>query len=91
MQYESITKTFDYHFDNYTLNLFTLTILTTIQTDYLKLQYSANPKYFNFKDHEINRIVKNTFSLKDTYKEDLIVNKINSKKDLKKVKAKLLF
>ena len=87
-KYEKDTKSFDYHFDNYLLNIFTLNILTKIHTPYIKMQYIANPHYFNFRDKEIRDIIDKTFDLNDVYTEDLIVDKINSKKDLKKIKLK---
>lgn len=88
-KYEEIIENFDYHFDNYLLNLFTLNILTKISTRFLEYQYAENPDYFNFKDKEIRDIIEKTFNLKDVYKEDLIVDKIESKKDFKKIKRKI--
>lgn len=44
----------------------------------------SNSLYINFKDDKINEIVKNTLQLKKIYNEDLIIDHINSKKDLKK-------
>lgn len=88
-EYELKVEEFDYHFDDYLLNLFTINILTKISSDYLKFQYRTNPSIFNFKDDEIRNIVENTLDIKDRYEEDLIVDKIESKKDLKKIKHKL--
>ena len=86
--YEKKIKIFDYKFDNYLLNLITLEIITKIHTQYLKLQYTVNYSNFNFKDNEINEIVRNTFNLGESYDEDLIVNKIESNKDFKKIKTR---
>ena len=86
--YEKKVEIFDYKFDNYLLNLITLSIITKIYTQYLKLQYRINYGKFNFRDDEINQIVENTFKLTESYDEDLIVDKIESKKDLKKIKTR---
>lgn len=88
-KYEEITDTIDYRFDYYLLNLFTLNILTKISTRYLEDQYIENPHYFNFKNPEIRNIIKQTFKLNDIYNEDLIIDKIENKKDLKKIKRKI--
>ena len=86
--YEKKVEIFDYKFDNYLLNLITLSIITKIYTQCLKLQYRINYGKFNFRDDEINQIVENTFKLTESYDEDLIVDKIESKKDLKKIKTR---
>ena len=62
-KYERKTGTIDYKFDNYELNLYTLSILTKITNTQLRTQYISNPKSFNFKDKEIKEIVNNTFFL----------------------------
>lgn len=87
-EYEKQIQKFNYKFDYYILNLLTLSIITKINPNYLKLQYRINPERFNFKDEEINQIVRNTFNLKDVYEEELIVDKITSNKDLKKIKTR---
>lgn len=51
----------------------------------------SNSLYINFKDDKINEIVKNTLQLKKIYNEDLIIDHINSKKDLKKIRQELFF
>lgn len=79
----------DKNFDTYLMNLFTLTTITRIQTLYLYHQYNTTPREFNFRDKEINDIIYNTFNLGKRYDEDLIINKINTKKDLKKIKRKI--
>ena len=87
-EYEKQIQKFDYKFDYYILNLLTLSIITKIDPNYLELQYRINPERFNFKDEEINQIVRNTFNLKDVYEEELIVDKITSNKDFKKIKTR---
>ena len=42
----------------------------------------------NFKDKEINDIFNNTMNLEKIYNEELIIDKINSTKDLKKIKTR---
>lgn len=88
-EYEQEIKNFDYKFDNYLLNLITLEIITNIHTHYLKLQYIVSYNKFDFRDDEINDIVKNTFVLNESYEEDLIVDKIETKKDFKKIKTRI--
>ena len=51
---------------------------------------NTKPELFTFKDDEINKIVRNTFNLKDSYDEDFIVDKIHTDKDFKKIKHKIL-
>lgn len=87
-EYEKVIKNIDFHFDNYLINLLTLAIITRIHAQHLKIQYRANYSKFNFKDDEINKIVENTFNLSESYEEDLIVNKIESNKDFKKIKTR---
>lgn len=87
--YEDKIKKFDYHYDYYELNMYTLSILTKIGTRFLESQYNYHTHKFIFNDDEINNIIKNTFKLNKFYKEDLIVDKIETKKDLKKIKPRL--
>ncbi len=87
--YEKHIAKFDQNFDNYLLNIFTLGILTKIYTPYIYDNFNMNPKKFMFKDDEINQIIQSTFKLNDTYTEDIIVDKINSKNDMKKIGRKI--
>lgn len=87
--YMPIVKRIDKNFDNYLLNLLTITTITKIDMKYLSSQYIITPHLFNFKDDKINEIVKNTLQLKKIYNEDLIIDHINSKKELKKIRRKL--
>ena len=82
------TGKFDDKFDDYFLNLFTISIITHINTLSL-LNY--NSFLFNKwpKDNEICSIIKKTLDLEDNYDEDLIVDKTNNKKDLKKLRKRL--
>lgn len=87
--YEEVVKIFDYHYDYYELNLYTLSILSRISPKYLESQYRHQTYKLSFFDDEINKIVKKTFKLSSFYREDLIIDKINSKKDLIKIKPRL--
>ena len=82
-------STLDYRYDNYVLNLLTLSIITRIIPSYLELQYTIDYSRFCFRDEEINRIVDNTFNLSESYDEDLIVDKIETDKDLRKIRTRI--
>lgn len=86
--YRATGKKIDKNFDDYLLNLFAISIITNIYTPYLYEQYEKNPHLFNFKDDKINEIIRKTFVLEKIYNEELIIDQINSKKDLKKIKVK---
>lgn len=88
-RYKKNIKHFDKNFDDYLMNLYTISIITKIETAYLFWNYEENRREFNFKSQEINQIVENTFNLKKFYNEELIINQINSKKDLKKINRKI--
>lgn len=88
-EYRKHIQQFDERFDNYLLNLFTLSCLTRIYSPYLYSQFNSNSSKLYFRDEEINNIIFNTFNLNKQYNEDLIVDKITSKKDIKKIKRKL--
>lgn len=80
------TKSFDERFDNYFLNLLTMATLSNICATHIR------PYTFNSwpKDNEICNIIKNTLNLGISYDEDLIVDKINDKKDLKKLRKRFI-
>ena len=88
-KYKKNIHQFDKRFDNYLLNLFTLSCLTRTYCPFLYQLFKNNPNKLYFKDEEINNIVFNTFNLNKQYNEDLIIDKIQSKKDFKKIKQKL--
>ena len=79
---------FDKKFDDYFLNLFTISMLYNKEILYLFNTGSRSFKEWP-KDDEICHIIKNTLDLTNTYNEDLIVDKINDKKDLKKLRKRL--
>lgn len=87
-EYERHVKTFDKNFDCYMLNIYTICLLKNYATPYIYSIFKSSPLKFNFKDKEINEIFNNTMNLGKTYKEELIIDKINSVKDLKKIKVK---
>lgn len=87
-EYERHVKTFNKDFDYYMLNIYTICLLKRYHTPYIYAIFKNNPFEFNFKDDEINKIFNNTMNLGNTYKEELIIDKINSVKDLKKIKVK---
>ena len=88
-KYVEKTKTFDKRFDNYELNLLTLSTLSSINFLHLSLGGYRAFK-MKLKDDEINNIIFNTFNLDGQYNEDLIVDKINNKKDFKKIRHRFL-
>lgn len=88
-KYKEDIQHFDKRFDNYLLNLFTISCLTRIHSAYLYDLFEENPRKLYFRDDEINNIIFNTFNLKKQYNEDLIIDKITCKKDVKKIKRKL--
>ena len=89
-EYERHVKTFDKNFDYYMLNIYTICLLKNYVTHYIYSIFKNNPFDFNFKDNEINEIFNNTMNLGKKYNEELIIDKINSTKDLKKIKTRLL-
>lgn len=88
-EYKEYIKHFDERFDNYLLNLFTISCLTRTHGPYLYDLFKIDPNKLYFKDNEINDIIFNTFNLNKQYNEDLIIDKIKSKKDVKKIKQKI--
>ena len=88
-KYREKVQHFDENFDNYLLNLFTLSCLTRTYCPYLYALYRNEPNKLYFRDEEINNIIFNTFNLNKQYNEDLIIDKIKCKKDVKKIKRKL--
>lgn len=87
-QYEEHIQTFNKNFDYYMLNIYTICLLKNYATPYIYSVFKNNPFEFNFKDKEINDIFNNTMNLEKIYNEELIIDKINSTKDLKKIKVK---
>ena len=87
-EYERHVKTFDKNFDYYMLNIYTICLLKNYVTHYIYSIFKNNPLQFNFKDKEINDIFNNTMNLENIYNEELIIDKINSTKDLKKIKTR---
>lgn len=88
-EYERHIKRFDKNFDYYMLNIYTICLLKNYATPYIYDTFKNNPFEFNFKDNEINEIFNNTMNLGKKYNEELIIDKINSTKDLKKIKTRL--
>ena len=87
-EHERHIKRFDKNFDYYMLNIYTICLLKNYATPYIYSIFKNNPFEFNFKDNEINEIFNNTMNLGKKYNEELIIDKINSTKDLKKIKTR---
>ena len=87
-KYKENIKQFDKRFDNYLLNLFTISCMTRIFCPFLYSQYRTKPFEIHSKDDEINKIIFNTFNLNKQYNEELIIDKIFSKQHSKKIKPK---
>ena len=88
MKYVKKTKRLDKNFDFYLLNLYTFATLRHYCLTYIYETYDMNRDLFNFRDEEIREIFKKTIKLDDSFNEELIIDKINSAKDLKKIKPK---
>jgi len=88
MKYEDVRKKTDMNFDFYLLNLYTFAILRQYCLTYIYETYDMNRSLFNFKDEELREIFKKTIKLDDTFNGELIIDKIDSVKDLKKIKPK---
>ena len=86
--YKKHIKHIDSHFDDYYMNLLTLANLKKIAFPYIDVYINIKKNKLNFKDDEINKIVQNTINLNSTYNEGLIIDQINDKHDLKKLKTK---
>ena len=89
-KYEEKIQKLDERFDKYQFNLFTLCMLNKLHFSFIYWASNVKPELFTFKDDEINKIVRNTFNLKDSYDEGFIVDKIHTDKDFKKIKHKIL-
>ena len=92
-KYEEKTIEFDERFDYYLFNLFTLSIIKKFYVCCIDFAYKELPNKFKFKNKEINKIVENTFNLKNSnektsYNEDLIIDKIPIIYDGEKIKIK---
>ena len=86
--YNRHVKDIDVHFDDYYMNLLTLSYLKKISFPYIDLYIRIKKDKLVFNDDEINKIVQNTINLNSTYNEELIIDHINDKHDLKKLKTK---
>lgn len=87
-QYKKYVNHVDYHFDDYYMNLLTLSYLKKISFPYIDLYISVEKNKLILQDEEVNKIVQNTINLNSVYNEDLIIDHIHDKHDLKKLKTK---
>ena len=87
-KYIKKTGKLDKKFDDYFLNLFTISIFTGRN---ILSVFHSNSYTFNKwpKDDEICEIMTKTLDLDYPYNEDLIIDKIKSKNDLKKLRKRL--
>lgn len=88
-KYEENISKFDKMFDYYMLNIYTIALLKRIDTPSIYDLYERNPFEFDFKDKEIKEIFNKTMNLDKIYEEELLIDKINSPKDLKKIRTKM--
>lgn len=88
-KYMKHVRIFDERFDNYLLNLLTICLLNNSYILYTFDMHYTTIDHLLFKDKEINNIIKNTIKLNSEYNEELIIDKLNTKKDLKKIKRKI--
>ena len=82
-------KKIDKNFDFYLLNLYTFTLLRQYCLPRIYNTYDMNRDLFNFRDEEIREIFKKSILLDKTFNGELIIDKINCRKDLKKIKSKI--
>lgn len=87
IRYIAKRKKIDMNFDFYLLNLYTFAILRHYCLTYIYETYDMNRDLFNFKDEELKEIFKKTIRLDDSFNGELIIDKINYVKDLKKIKS----
>lgn len=90
LKYKEKIKTIDEKFDNYLLNIYTVAEFKRIVANAIYLAYDQSPKKFRFRDQDITNIFKNTMNLGTSYNEELIIDKLNTKEDLKKIKTRIL-
>ena len=90
MIYKDKKGKIDENLDFYLLNLYTFCIFRHYNLPFITEIYSSNNSIFNFRDAEIKEIFKNTIELNDSFNGELIIDKIDTVKDIKKIKSKLL-
>ena len=86
---DKIKKITNKNFDFYLLNLYTFTLLRQYCLPRIYNTYDMNRDLFNFRDEEIREIFKKSILLDKTFNGELIIDKINCRKDLKKIKSKI--
>lgn len=79
-------KKIDKDFDFYLLNLYTFTLLRQYCLPQIYDTYDMNRDLFNFRNKEIREIFRKSINLDESFNGELIIDKINSRKDLKKIK-----
>lgn len=84
-RYEKNIETVDEKFDNYMLNIYTISILNKVAPYYL---FNRIGKDYPVKDKNINDIITHTLELRHSYNDEAIVDNINSKQDMKKIRPK---
>lgn len=87
--YNKSIKIFDKNFDNYLFNIFTLSSFKKIFMPIIYDEYKFKQRKFNCNDKIIRKIIQNTFNLDSVYDESLIIDHLNTSKDLKKIKQKI--
>ena len=88
VQYLKERKKIDKNFDFYLLNLYTFAILRSYYLPFVYAIKNTYPETFDFRDTEVKELFEKTITLDESFNGELIIDKINSKKDLKKIKSK---
>lgn len=88
-KYISRNISIDKNFDYYLLNLYTISLFKNIHFPYMYESFYGNRDMYDFKDPEIKQIFEDTLTFKKIDPENLIIDKINTPKDLKKIKSKI--
>lgn len=86
--YKDKKSEIDKNLDFYILNLYTFSIFRHYNLPFVTDLYYPNNSIFNFRDPEIRQIFENTINLNESFDGQLIIDKIDTVKDIKKIKSK---
>lgn len=79
----------DQNLDAFLLNLYTFCVFRHYYLPYIFETYDSNKKLFDFRDEEITDLFKKTITLDESFNGEFIIDRINSVKDIKKIKSKI--
>lgn len=87
--YQEKTDKLDENLDFYILNLYTFSLLRHYNLPFIPEIYLRGSNIFNFRDPEVKKIFENTMKLNGSFNGELIIDKIDTVKDIKKIKSKI--